>query len=188
MQILEKTKEDIIDRSETMSDFLKMEYLEKCAEKFRDDEILRYCYSQLIILYEGRMMFSDALKYLYKLQAMVFNNAEKLQLIDRELELLIKGGFYDKVEPALKNAMKISSNDIEVMNLRRNIVTLYKQEISKFERSGKYQSLLRIYEKLIPLLADHEKNEAKKRLVEIYNKLGKVRESIELEKSIGSTR
>jgi tetratricopeptide (TPR) repeat protein len=183
MQILERTKGEIDAKVRTMSDFLKMEYLEKCLTMFRDPEILKYCYTELARLYEGRIMYSDALKYLNKLHALTVLSIDKFHIHEKEIELLIKAGNYERVPEVFKMAIKLVG-EVEAMNLKRKIIKLYQMEAQKFDNSGKNLAALKVYERLIPLLTDHERNEARKKLLNIYKKLGRVRESIELEKMI----
>ncbi|MBS3080800.1 hypothetical protein J4221_04985 [Candidatus Pacearchaeota archaeon] len=183
MQILERSKDEVISKAETMSDFLKMEYLEKCSERFSDSLILQYCYSELVRLYQGRVMYSDALKYLAKLQSLTISPKEKLHLYEKEIELFIKSGQYDHVIGSYKEAIKLT-NELGELELRRKVIQFFKDEAIKLERSKKYAALTKLYERLIIWLTDMEKNEFKKKLFEIYKKLGKVRESIELEKKI----
>lgn len=181
MQILENNLEEVKRKADTMSDFLKMEYLELCAQKFIDFYILKYCYTELIRLYKSKLLYLDALKYLTKLRSMSLSDDEKSQLFVKEIEILIKGGYYDRVDVAYKNSIKLTD---DVYLLRRKIIELYKLEADKFEKSNKNQSLLRIYEKLIPMLSDAEKDEYQKKLLVVYKKLGKVKESLALERSI----
>ena len=183
MQILEDNLEGIKTRADTMSDFLKMEYLELCANKFTEFNILKYCYLELIRLYENKILYLDALKYLFKLQMIVTSNIEKAELFGKEIEILIKGGYYERVDGAYKNHAKLIGN---FYPLKRKIIELYKSEAGKFEKGNKNNSLLKVYEKLIPMLEGAERNEYQKKLIIVYDKLGKVRESLALEKTISA--
>mgnify|MGYP001604189642 FL=1 len=183
MQILEDNLEEIKTKADTMSDFLKLEYLEICANKFTELNILKYCYMELIRLYETKILYLDALKYLFKLQMIVTSNLEKAELFGKEIEILIKGGYYERVDGAYKNSAKLIGN---FYPLKRKIIDLYKSEAIKFERTNKINSLLKVYERLIPMLEDSEKNEYQKKLLVVYDKLGKVRESLALEKNLSA--
>lgn len=183
MQILEKTKDEIVIKSEKMSDFLKMEYLENCAKKFTDKEILRYCFKKLSELYEDRIMYSDALKYLSKYEEMCLTNKEKMQAYIKEIEILIKAGTYDKLEFSLKKIKEIASKK-EIKEIEEKMIHLLKEEASKYDRLNKYSSALKAYEKLLYLVNPEEKTEIKRKLAYLYNKLGRIRESIEIEKEL----
>ena len=183
MQILEKTKEEIVVKAKTMSDFLKMEYFERCLVQFRDPQIIKYCYAELTKLYEGRSMYTDAIRYLSKLQALTTLAQEKYALYEKELELIVKAGQYDRVSEVYKMAIK-TTNEIQAMNLKRKIIHWYQQEAQKYEATHKSVAALKVYERLISLLVDAEKKEAQKKLLALYKNLGKIKESIELEKAI----
>ena len=183
MQALEKTKEEVTNKAVTMSDFLRIEYLELCTENIKDLEVLRYCYEELAKLYEKWVMYSEALKYLAKLNSLTISKNDKFKIFEKEIEILIKSGNYDNVLSYYKEIVKIT-NTIKEYELKRKIVELFKMEANKLESGKKYSSLSRLYEKLIPFLADIEKKDIMKRLLTTYEKLGKVREFLELEKSI----
>lgn len=183
MQVLEKNLSEIQQKAGRMSDFLRMEYLESCAIKFNDSLILRYCYQELSRLYEGRKMYSDAIKYIFKYQETLVSEVEKMNAMMKEVELLIKAGFYDRADLLIKRIIE-NSKESQKFEVRRKIVEMFKQEAARFEKESKFTPLLKVYEKLIEYLADAEKNEIKRRMVIIYKKLGKVRESLELERQM----
>jgi len=184
MQVSERTKLEMAAKAAGMSDFLRMEYLERCLQTSRDPTILKFCYFELAKLYEARVMYADAIKYLNKLQALVSFGTDKLKLYEKEIELLMKSGNYERVGEVYRSALKVASSEVESMNLRRKIVKLYQLEAQKFESAHKHLALLKVYERLIPLLTDNDRNETKKKLFVVYQKLGKVKESIALENSM----
>ena len=145
MQVVEQTKEEMEAKANSMSDFLKMEYLESCLHASRDPAVLRYCYFELVKLYEARVMYSDAIKYLNKLQQLVVSAMDKLQLYEKEIELLMKSGNYERIGEVYKSFLKITTNEIEGLNLRRKIVKLYMREAQKFESAHKNLALLKVY-------------------------------------------
>lgn len=183
MQVLERTKSEVQAKAEKMSDFLRMEYLENCTKKFMDRETLSYCYQELSRLYERNVMYPDAIKYLSRFEEICQTNTEKRTAYLKEIELLIKGGFYDKVEFTHKKIKDISSPK-EMKEIDQKIIDLYKQEAAKFDRANKCSPSLKIYEKLLILVRPEERTEIKRKLVFLYNKLGRVKESIEIEREL----
>jgi tetratricopeptide (TPR) repeat protein len=183
MQVLERTKSEVQAKAEKMSDFLRMEYLENCTRKFMDKEILRYCFPELSRLYERNVMYPDAIKYLIKFEEVTQTNTEKRTAYLKEIELLIKGGYYDKVEFTHKKIREISSPK-EMFEIDQKIIDLYKQEADKANRANKYSPALKVYERLLPLVKPEEKTEIKRKLAFLYNKLGRVKESIEIEREM----
>ena len=183
MQILEKNKSDVQARAEKMSDFLRMEYLENCTKKFMDSEILRYCFLELSRLYERNIMYPDAIKYLARYEEISPTNREKIQAYLKEIELLVKAGLYERIEFAHKKAKDIATPK-EINDINQKIIQLLKDEAAKYDKLNKYTPSTKAYEKLLQLARPEEKTEIKRRLVFLYNKLGKIRESIELEREL----
>jgi len=183
MQIIERTKSEVVAKAEKMSDFLRMEYLENCAKKFIDKEILRYCFQELSRLYERNVMYPDAIKYLAKYEEVVLTNKEKVMAYMKEIELLIKAGFYDRIEFSFNKVKEIALPK-EIAEINQRIIQLLREEASKYDKANKFSPASKAYEKLLQLLRPEERIEIKQRLVHLYNKLGKVRESIELEREL----
>ncbi len=184
MQILERTKSEVVAKAEKMSDFLRMEYLENCTKKFMDKEILIYCFSELARLYERNVMYPDAIKYLARFEEVSQTNREKIQAYMKEIELLIKAGLYERIEFSLKKAKDISTAR-EIFEIEQKTIQLLKEEAAKYDKLNKYSPAAKAYEKLLFFIkSPDEKIEIKKRLVNLYNKLGRVRDSIELEREL----
>lgn len=183
MQVTEKTREKIKERADKMSDFLKMEYLELCLKQIRDVNVLRFCSLELSKLYERTSMFSDAVKYTELFESLCASDRERTMAALRETELLIKGGQYERADSSFKKAL-INAKESEKFEIKKRIIDLYKSEAEKFEKLNRYNWATKAYEKLLKLVSDHEKIEAKKRLFNLYKKLGKVKESLEIEKEL----
>ena len=183
MQVLEKNKGEIEIKASKMSDFLRMEYLESCLKQFRDFEIQKFCAWELAKLYENRFMYPEAVKYIFKFQEITGNPLDKKKAAQKEVELLIKGGFYDKAESAIKKAAGMM-NDAERFELKRNLINWYKDMANKAEKSGKNSELAKVYEKLVNYVVDNEKIEMKRKIAFAYKKLGRIKESMEIEKDI----
>ncbi|MEK6936284.1 MAG: hypothetical protein AABW67_05845 [Nanoarchaeota archaeon] len=183
MQVNETTEREIIDRAEKMSDFVKMEYLETCLKKNIDISAEKYCYKKLSELYEKKIMYSEAIKNISRLAELSTSAKDKSQVFMKEAELLIMGEFYDRVDYAFKKAIEFSAKE-EFFEKKRQLVMLYKTKIKMLEDKGKVAGVLTVYEHLIHLLTDAEKIEAKKKMLVLYNKLGKVREFMILKKEI----
>jgi hypothetical protein len=183
MQVQERNLKEIQEKAGRMSDFLRMEYLESAAEKFHEVEIHRYCYLELSRLYEARKMYSDAIKYIFKYQETLVIQTEKNKAMFKEIELLIRAGQYERADLLVKKLME-NSKEKEKFELIRKVVDEYKKEALVFEKQSKNAALAKVYEKLLFYLSDAEKNDFKRKLAGAYKKLGKVRESLELERSL----
>src|SRR3989338_3602513 len=108
MQVLEKNKEQIEAKVNTMSDFVKMEYLESCLNTIHEVNISKFCYKKLAELYEKKAMYSEAAKYMAKFGEVCVGAKEKIDSIIKEAELLIKAGQYDEAIYLYKKAMALA--------------------------------------------------------------------------------
>ncbi|MGV8151540.1 MAG: hypothetical protein ACP5OG_00510 [Candidatus Nanoarchaeia archaeon] len=183
MQVLEKNRQEVQAKADRMSDFLKMEYLENVIKKLNDIDVLRYSYLELSRLYEGRKMYPEAVKYIAKFQEICISSREKAIAFTKEAEILIHGGFYERASMAFKRASELSS-ELEKRELKNKIAGLLKSEADKAERANRPGAALKAYENLINYVSDAEKPEVKARVLILYKKLGKVRESLELEREM----
>jgi tetratricopeptide (TPR) repeat protein len=183
MQVLERSKKEVEAKANSMSDFLRMEYLELVLRKLNDPEVNRYCYQELSKLYERRSMYTEAIKYLGKLKEVCILQRERFDCLLKEVDLFIKSGAYDKADLGFKEAIK-ELNEKDRFELRRKVVEMFKKEAEKFEKGNKSLGALKIYEKLVNYVTDNEKIDVKKKMFVCYKKLGRVRESIELEREL----
>lgn len=183
MQVLEKNKREIEEKAGKMSDFLKMEYLEECAKKFHDIEISRFCFSELSKLYENRNMFSESIKYISKFKELCILQKEKVNCFNKEIELYIKNRSYERAEAVYREGIQ-ELKDLDKIELKRKIIEYYRQEADRFEKTNRMSGALKVYEKLVHHLVDKEREDIKRKMALAYKKLGKIRESLELEREL----
>ena len=179
MQVLERKREEIEAKVNTMSDFVKMEYLESCLKTNPDINVCKYCYKKLSELYEKKIMYSEAAKYMAKSREVCVDTKEKIAAIIKEAELLIKAGFYDPAIYLYKKAMSFADTTGK-FEIKRNMISFYKQEAATLEKSNRGTAALRIYEKIINYVVDAEKDEIKKKMLKLYQNLGRVSEYLKL--------
>ena len=187
MQVLEKKREEIEAKANTMSDFLKMEYLESCLKAVPDINVSRYCYKKLSELYEKKIMYSEAAKYIAKFGELCVGSKEKVSAIVKEAELLAKAGQYDPADYLYKKAMALADTP-EKFEIKRNMIAFYKQEAANYEKSNRSTAALKVYEKLAHFVTDAEKNDVRKRMLEIYRRLGRVKDYIRLKSDLDKFR
>lgn len=183
MQVLEKNRDEIEAKINNMSDFVKMEYLESCLKKLPDVNVSKYCYKKLSELYEKKIMYSEAAKYIAKFGEVCVGVKEKISAIIKEAELLIKAGQYDAAVYLYKKAMSFADTTGK-FEIKRNMIAFYKQEAGILEKSNRGTAALKIYEKIIHYVPDIEKPEIKKKMLVLYQNLGRISEYIKLKKEI----
>lgn len=166
-----------------MSDFVKMEYLESCLKTIPDINVSKFCYKKLSELYENKIMYPEAAKYIAKFGELCVGSKEKVVAIVKEAELLAKAGQYDPADYLYKKAMALADEQ-EKFEIKRNMIAFYKQEASNYEKSNRSTAALKVYEKLVHFVADAERNDVRRRMLEIYRRLGRVKEYIRLKSEL----
>jgi hypothetical protein len=185
MQVLENTKRDIEAKAGKMSDFLKMEYLESCLKKKLGIDVDKFCYTELSKLYASKNMYSEAGKYMSAAAEICATLKEKIQIYVNEAELWIKAGIYDRADYALRKAIEEVVVEREQKEIINTIKGFYKKQALEYERTNKNSGAAKIYEKLISLSDHAEQIELKRKLLVLYERLGKIREYMVLKKELG---
>ena len=175
MKVVEKTIPEIEAKLKTMSDFLRMEYLEECSKQKIDLTIKKFCNQELSKLYETRKMFPEAAKNMNSVAEMAVTYKEKIQAYMAEVGLWIKAGNYDIADEALQKAIAYC-NAQEREELKKTIINIYKNQALAYEKANKNSNALKIYEKLLHMLSEAEKLEIKKKILPLYKRLGKIHE------------
>jgi tetratricopeptide (TPR) repeat protein len=175
MKVFEKTRAEVEVKLSSMSDFLKMEYLESCLKAHMDFDVQRLCHQKLSELYDGRNMYSEAAKNMSAVAELAGTFKDKMEAYMKETGLWIKSAQYDRAEEAFKKALA-SGNAKEKDEMKRAIKDLYKRQAQAYERMSRNTNALKIYELLLRVSEEPEKLEVRKKLLELYHRLGKIRE------------
>ncbi len=183
MKVAEKTLPQIENKLKTMSDFLKMEYLEECSKQNIDLNIKRFCNQELSKLYMGRNMFSEAAKNISSVAEMAKTYKDKIKAYMEEVGLWIKSGDYEMAEEAFRKSLACG-NEKEKEEMKKTIKEIYLKQALMHEKANKNSNALRIYERLLHMADDKEKLEIKKKILPLYGKLGKIREYTLLKRQI----
>ena len=83
------------------------------------------------------------------------------------------------------SAMKYDVNKTyELDELKKRITDAYYEEVKKLEKSSKFSGVIKVYENLIHYVVDNERMQIKRKMLDLYKRLGRVRESMLLEKEL----
>ena len=179
MKVFEKTKNEVEVKLSQMSPFLQMEYLESCLKSHMDFDVQRLCHQKLAELYDSRNMFSEAARNMDAVAELAGTFKDKMQAYIKETELWIKSGYYDRAEDAFKKALA-SGNSREKEEMKKAIKELYKRQALVYEKANRNSNALKIYELLIRTADESEILKLKEKILELYKRLGKIREYTQL--------
>ncbi len=175
MKVVEKTLPQIENKLKTMSDFLKMEYLEECSKQNIDMNIKKFCSQELVKLYSGRNMFSEAAKNMSSLADIAVTYKDKIQAYMAEIELWIKTGDYERADESFRKSLACG-NTKEKEEIKKTIKELYLKQALIYEKANKNSNALKIYERLLHIAEENEKLDIKKKILPLYGKLGRIRD------------
>jgi len=157
-------------------DYVQIDYLTKLLKKEFPIDTKKFICLSLAKIYERKMMFSDAAKMFDNIAMISVAFSEKINNYIKETELYIKAGFFARADEAMKKAMN-QANASEKQDICFVVKDTYKRQARVYEKDMKRNHAVRIYEKLLDMnISETERNEIKKKLLELYEKLGKFNE------------
>ena len=184
MRVNEISRRDIEARMNSMGDFVKMDYLLSCLKKNNDFETRKFIFLKLSELYEARKIYFEAGRMLQNAATIDISSIKKIDYYTGAAALFIQGGKLDDADSAFEKAMAVSNlEQKEKINLKK--VECYKIQAKLLLAKDKRNSAMLMFERLLRLnLQEEDKKETQRNLLDLYNKLGKVKEYIALKKII----
>jgi Arc/MetJ-type ribon-helix-helix transcriptional regulator len=170
------TIQEVEEKLKTMNDFLKMEYLESLSKKQNPIEVGKYVRKQISRLYADKGMYSNSAKQLEAWADMAVTFKEKIEAYILEVEMWIRAGEYNNADDIIKRALA-NATLTEKTIIKERIKQSYINQALMLERRNERNKALKIYERLYSTETDvNKKEDIRKKLLDLYEKTGKVRE------------
>ena len=178
------TKSEIEQFLKGKGDYVQIDHLGRfMKEPGLAMDTKKFIYLKLAELYEKAKMFSEAAKMCDHAADLSIPYAEKMGHYKREAELYARAGEFDRSEMAMKKAMS-EVNYREKEEIYNSMKDFYKEQGKMYEKMEKRNQAVKFYEKVLEMrISDAERSEIKARLMELYKKLGKIREYSAMERS-----
>ena len=177
------TKTEVEEFLKGKGDFVQIDHLTRMIKTSKSSiprDVLKFIYLKLSEIYEKKNMYAEAARMNDAAAAYAMKFSEKINYFVKEAELFIKAGQFDRADEAVRKSFSEASAS-ERANIAFQIKEFYKKQAATYEKEVRRGNAMKIYEKLLNMkIADDERVEIKKRLLEMYEKLGKVREWMEL--------
>ena len=181
-------KSEIENAIKNCGDFVKIDHLTRLLKEKVPTDTRKFIQLKLGEIYERRFMFVDSAKAYEDAASCATTFAEQIKCYVKEAELLIMAGDFVRAEDSMKKAM-VQANDFEKGSIYEGIKNFYKKQADALEKGNKRGNAVRIYEKLLEMqISDDERRLIKLKLVNLYEKLGKIREFIATKKSLEENR
>ena len=176
---MQKERKEIEEQLTIMNPFLQLEFLEKKLKEAKTFDVKRFIHLKLAEIYEGKKMITEAARNMENAAEIGITVKEKKEDYLKAVELYTISGDYEKAELVLKKALGCGDEkEKEEMKLVRKNILISLAE--KAEKDGMRNNALKIYEHLFRISSDVEKRFLKEKLIELYEKLGKMREASSL--------
>lgn len=175
MTILEIKKE-----LEGKGDFVQIDNLTRLLHERIRPDVRKLCHERLAEIYGKKSMYIDSAKMCHNVAIASVAFSEKRRYHIKEAELYILAGKFDSADEAMKKAMR-EANAPEKAEIFIIIKEFYRRqaEISEFRR--RKNNAVKIYEKLLNMdISNIERKEIKKKLLGLYENLGKIKEYMAL--------
>lgn len=170
------SKQEIEEVLQGKGDFVQIDYLTKFIKEGISINMKKFVFLKLAVIYERMGVFNDCAKMFDNLALNSVIFSEKIEYYTKEAKLYIKAGAFDKADEAMQKAMN-QANATQKQEIYFVVKDFYKKQAEIYERELKRAHAVRIYEKLLEMkIRDLERQEIKKKLLRLYEKLGKFEE------------
>ncbi|MEM4325686.1 MAG: hypothetical protein QXU40_00065 [Candidatus Pacearchaeota archaeon] len=188
MEVLrpDMTKSEIEKELSKKGKYVQIDYLTRfLKQQSLNTDIKRFVFLKLAELYESVEMPIEAAKYYNRAAIISTSISDKINYFVREAEMYIKGSDFVKADDAVKKAIGEAPTNSKRQEIYNNIKDFYKNKAEFYEKNMKRGQAARIYEKLLEMkISAEERDEFRRRLLHLYEKLGKIKEYSELKNTI----
>jgi len=180
----EISKEEIDKFVLGKGDFVQIDHLSELLKENLSLDIKKYVALKLVDIYERRSMLTDAAKMfdLIALNSIAFT--EKMKNYVRSAGMFIRAGEFERAEETVRKAQSYA-NASEKNEINFIIKDFYKRQAEIYEKEIRRASAVKIYERLLEMnLNEEERKEVKEKLLDLYERLGRMREYFDLKKGV----
>jgi tetratricopeptide (TPR) repeat protein len=162
-------------------DFVQIDYLTRFIAQKPALHEKKYAFMKLIEIYQGKGMFNDIALIYNNLVILSTSSQEKIDYLIKETKAYIQGGRFDEADSVMRRAMD-EVNITKKADIYEDIKSFYKKQAEVNEKEAKRNHAIKIYEKLLSMrISENERNDVKKKLLGLYEQLGKFKESSAME-------
>jgi len=163
-------------------DFVQIDYLTRFIAQKPPLYEKKFAFMKLIEIYETKKMFNDVAKIYSNLAILATSPQERIDSLIKETKAHIQSGRFDEGDTVMRRAMD-EVTIVKKADIYEDIKNFYKKEAKEYEKENKRNHAIKVYEKLLSMkITEQERNEVKGKLLNLYDQLGKFRESSALDR------
>lgn len=180
MAIQERSKTEVEAKLSRMGDYVRIDYLDRILKSTSPLEVKKFAYEKLAELYENKGMFGEAAKNMNSIADLSATFKDKIQRYMKIAELFVKADKYNEAEAAFNKALACC-NAHEKEEMKKELKSFYFRQGEAYEKCQRSNKALLVYEKLLTMrISDDELLKVKKKMLNLYSKLGKIQEYFRL--------
>ncbi|MEK6915109.1 MAG: hypothetical protein AABW89_01035 [Nanoarchaeota archaeon] len=174
--IVERTRAEIDAKIKTMGEYVKMSYLQRATKSQLDFDTRKFVLLELSKIYEQKGMFLDAAKTVRAAADITTTFKEKIGQFMKAVEFNVRGHDFGEAERLFVQALALG-NDQEKWEMKQLYKKFYIFQAQNYLKNDRRNNAKEMYQKILSLdLNPDEKIEVQNKLLELYYKLGNVRE------------
>lgn len=183
MESAEPTRKEIEAKLAVSGDYVKMDFLQRCLKKRLDFDTRRFVILKLSAIYESRKMFLEAGRLTRNVADINTTFDGKYTDFARSMVLYIKAGEFDEADLSFKKAIACG-NEKQKSALKTTMKEAFLSRAKEMLSKDKRKSAADVYEQMLTLafLDFAERKEIQNSLMNLYQKLGKIREFYAIQK------
>jgi len=178
------TRIDVEKNLQGKGDYVKIDYLMRVLKRDLDFDTRKFALIKLIGIYESKKMFLEAGK-LMRIAADINTTFKgKIQDYLKSIELFVWAGSFVEADISYTKCIGIASESEKIF-VKDKVKDYYRTQAKSFIGKGKRSHAVEAFEKLLNFeLSLEEKRKVNEQLLELYGKLGKIREYEMLKRSM----
>ncbi|MBI2628648.1 hypothetical protein HYW74_01030 [Candidatus Pacearchaeota archaeon] len=171
------TKSQIEEDLRNSGDFVKIDHLNRFLRQADSLDVRKFILLKLAEINANKGFYPDAAKNIDAAADISLTYKEKMELYMREAELYVKIGHFEIADAILKKAL-IQGNAKEQAEIKSKYIQIYYKEAQEQEKALRNRKAVEYYERIYYNILgnDEEKAKMKDKLLDLYNKLGRVRD------------
>ena len=175
----EMSVQEVEEFLKNKNDFTKIDYLTRFLHEKLPAETRKIVFMKLGEVYERSSMFMDSGRA-YEKAIELSPEKDRKNVSIKAAQALIRAGDFNRADELIRNVVSKSS-DFERRDIFNSLKTFYLFTAEMHEKSRKLAEAIKIYERVLTMnITDEEKKKIKARLMDLYQKLGRVKEYIDI--------
>ncbi len=178
------SKSEVEKELQGKGDYVQIDSLRRFLKENLPLDVKKFSLSKLVLIYEGRKMFSEAADLYGKLAEISMNSAERSGYLTKQVENYIKSGFFDMTDLIMNKLISETVKFTDKAKITSSIIDFYKKQADIYERERRRSKAVEIYEKLLIMkISDSERDLVNKKLMDLYKALGLIDKYIKIKEA-----